>query len=180
MALPLSAVPRVKPASAVSACERDRCDFKRTQVVSPEPRVAAAEEALVRSAARLRAVCRENGVRSSLSTFVHELIEFKFELAPAVFFFCARDHLRNRSVGRATKQFANFSEPHPAAVAIPSAGRTIGAARVVRTIRVVMVMTTAAVSTAIWTLTCASLKKLRSPGSNSRSWLASGNRKAVE
>ena len=56
------------------------------------------------------------GVRSSLSTFVHEFIEFKFELAPAVFFFCARDHLCDRSVGRATKQFANFSEPHPAAV----------------------------------------------------------------
>src|SRR5438876_3375013 len=59
---------------------------------------------------------QENGVRSSLSTFVHKLIEFKFELAPAVFFFCARDHLCDRSVGRATKQFANFSEPHPAAV----------------------------------------------------------------
>src|SRR5437773_9921199 len=58
----------------------------------------------------------ENGVRCSLSTFVHKLIEFKFELAPAVFFFCARDHLCDRSVVRATKKCANFSEPHPAPV----------------------------------------------------------------
>jgi hypothetical protein len=43
-------------------------------------------------------------------------MEFKFEFAPAIFFFCPRDHLRDRSVGRATKQFANFSEPDPAAV----------------------------------------------------------------
>ena len=63
-----------------------------------------------------RSPAGKNGVRSSLSTFVHERIEFKCELAPAVFFFCARDHLRNRSVGRATKKCANFSEPHPAAV----------------------------------------------------------------
>jgi len=58
----------------------------------------------------------EMGVRSSLSTFVHELIEFKCEPASTVFFFCARDHLCDRSVGRATKKCANFSEPPPAAV----------------------------------------------------------------
>src|SRR5437773_6333703 len=52
----------------------------------------------------------ENGVRSSLSTFVHKFVEFKFELAPAVFFFCARDHLRDRSVGRSTEKLANFSQ----------------------------------------------------------------------
>ena len=56
------------------------------------------------------------GVRSSLSTFVDKFVEFKFELAPAVFFFCARDHLHDCGVGRATKQLANFSGPHPAAV----------------------------------------------------------------
>src|SRR5438034_2603550 len=58
----------------------------------------------------------QNGVRSSLSTFVHELIEFECEPASTVFFFCARDHLCDGSVGRATKKCANFSEPHPAAV----------------------------------------------------------------